>query len=55
MEPTTNTISFDFIDTILNAMNSAFSGLQSIYGVAILVVLAIVVFGVMKGGTRKIG
>lgn len=50
-----NAISFDFIDQIKSAFNSAFDGLQSIYGIAILIVLAIVVFGIMKGGTRKVG
>ncbi|RKG29112.1 hypothetical protein [Acinetobacter tianfuensis] len=49
------TISFTFIDTIKAALQSAFEGLQSVYGVAILIVLAIVVFGLMKGGTRKVG
>ena len=49
------TISFAFIDIIKTSLNSAFDGLQSIYGVAILIVLAIVIFGVMKGGTRKVG
>lgn len=48
-------ISFAFIDVIKSALQSAFDGLQSIYGVAILIILAIVVFGVMKGGTRKVG
>ena len=48
-------ISFAFIDIIKSALQSAFDGLQSIYGVAILIILAIVVFGVMKGGTRKVG
>lgn len=55
MDETTQTISFDFIQTITTAMQSAFDGLQSIYGIAILVVLAMVVFGLMKGGTRKVG
>lgn len=49
------TISFDFIDKIKAGFTSAFEGLQSVYGIAIMIVLAIVVFGVMKGGTRKVG
>lgn len=49
------TLSFDFIDKIKAGFTSAFDGLQSVYGIAILIILAIVVFGVMKGGTRKVG
>ncbi len=48
-------LSFDFIDKIKAGMTSAFDGLQSVYGIAIMIILAIVVFGVMKGGTRKVG
>lgn len=48
-------ISFAFVDIIKSAFNSALEGLQSIYGVAILIVLSIVIFGVMKGGTKKVG
>lgn len=49
------TVSFDFVDKIKAGFNSAFEGLQSVYGIAIMIVLAIVIFGVMKGGTRKVG
>lgn len=48
-------LSFDFIDKIKAGFTSAFDGLQSVYGIAIMIILAIVVFGVMKGGTRKVG
>ena len=49
------TLSFDFIEKIKTGFTSAFDGLQSIYGIAIMIIVAIVVFGVMKGGTRKVG
>ena len=49
------TITFEFVDKIKAAFSSALDGLQSIYGIAIFIILAIVIFGVMKGGTKKVG
>lgn len=48
-------IKFDFIDVIKNAFTSAIEGIQSVYGIAIMFILAVVVFGMMKGGVRKAG
>lgn len=48
-------LDLSWVDTVVNGLKAGAAALNSIYGVAILVIAAMVVFGLLKGGTKKVG